>query len=257
MNAFADTRQTGDAFPEPRVVPVEIELVEQNFERMSQEVLQDEAALEDALREKGVLVKEIHHRVKNNLQLISSIINMQIRSAELEETKTVLRRVQERVLSLATIHRDLYQSQENGRVNTGALVTEIVDNSVELVRSEGSDLTVNKDIENLLLYPDQAVPLSLLVSEATTNALKHVGDRPDETSYVDVSLRQDGTSCVFVLANSIGQTTVSDSTGLGSKLMTAFATQLGGKIDVEQSEDRYMLTVSFEALEFEPEARDF
>ena len=257
MNAFADTRRTDEASSERIVVPVEIEMVEQNFEQMSQEILRDEAVLEDALREKGVLVKEIHHRVKNNLQLISSIMNMQIRSAELDETKTVLRRVQDRVLSLATIHRDLYQSQDQGRVNVGALIAEIVDNSAELVNGEGRQLNVTTSIENVLLYPDQAVPISLLVAEAVTNAMKHIGDNPDDKASIDVMLKQDDRACLLVISNSIGETATQDSTGLGSQLMNAFAMQLGGQVETEETNERYVLTLNFNALEFEPEAQDY
>lgn len=257
MDAFADDRKTDAAFPNQIAVPTEIEELEQNFERMSQEILRDEATLEDALREKGVLVKEIHHRVKNNLQLISSIMNMQIRSAQLEETKTVLRRVQDRVLSLATIHRDLYQSQDNGRVNAGALITEIVDNSAELIASEGRKLAVSKDIAPVLLYPDQAVPLSLLVAEATTNAMKYIGEQQPDDAFINVSLKQDDQSCLLVIANSIGEATDQETTGLGSQLMKAFAMQLGGQIDVEEAKGRYILSLSFNVLEFQPESKDY
>lgn len=257
MNAFSDTRETNAAFPQRAVVPTEIEMVEQNFEQMSQEILRDEATLEDALREKNVLVKEIHHRVKNNLQLISSIMNMQIRAAKLEETKTVLRRVQDRVLSLATIHRDLYQSQHNGRVNVGALITEIVENSVELVNGEGRQLKVTKDIAQVMLYPDQAVPLSLLMAEATTNAMKYVGDHPSDKAFIDVTFKQDDTTCQLVVSNSVGNSIDQVSTGLGSQLMNAFAMQLGGQIETEESDGRYRLTLRFNALDFQPEARDY
>lgn len=257
MNAFADTRKTDAAYPEQAVVPTEIEMVEQNFEQMSQEIMRDEAVLEDALREKGVLVKEIHHRVKNNLQLISSIMNMQIRSAKLEETKTVLRRVQDRVLSLATIHRDLYQSQDQGRVNVGALTTEIVENSAEFVNGEGRQLSVTTSIENVLLYPDQAVPLSLLVAEAVTNAMKYIGDDPADKAFIDVVLRQDDRACLLVISNSIGRTAAQDGTGLGGQLMNAFAMQLGGQVETEETDKRYVLTLTFNALEFAPEVQDY
>ena len=257
MNAFADTRKTDAAFPETTFVPSEIEMVERNFEQMSQEILRDEATLEDALRAKSVLVKEIHHRVKNNLQLIASIMNMQIRAAELEETKTVLRRVQDRVLSLATIHRDLYQSQDNGRVNVGALIMEIVENTAELVDGEGQQLKVKTDIAQVLLYPDQAVPLSSLVAEATTNAMKYVGDQPPEGAFIDVAFKQEDTVCYLAISNSLGDTDRQDSTGLGSQLMNAFAMQLGGQIDTEKSDGRYRLSLRFKALEFQPDTRDF
>ncbi|WP_168769207.1 sensor histidine kinase [Yoonia maricola] len=257
MDAFADDRSMHHVYEPNPLAPIEIERLEENFARMSEEVLRDEAVMEDVVREKGVLVKEIHHRVKNNLQLISSIMNMQIRSAKADETKAVLRRVQDRVLSLATIHRDLYQSQDAGRVNVGNLVTEIVEKSTELIIGEGRKLDLQMQIDPVMLYPDQAVPLSLVVAEAATNAMKYIGDQSDKAGMFDVRLKQDGTACLLVMTNSVGPTQDQESTGLGSQLMNAFAMQLGGKIDIEKSPDRYSLTLHFNAAEFQPEARDY
>lgn len=257
MDAFANDRSTHQPYQPNSLFPIEIEKLEENFAQMSEEVMRDEAAMEDVVREKGVLVKEIHHRVKNNLQLISSIMNMQIRNAKSHETKAVLRGVQDRVLSLATIHRDLYQSQDGGRVNVGSLVTEIVEKSVELVIGEGRKLDLEMQIDPFMLYPDQAVPLSLIVSEAATNAMKYIGDQPEKSNTFDVRLKQDGTACLLVMTNSVGPKQDQESTGLGGKLMNAFAVQLGGKIDVEQSQDLYSLTLHFNAAEFQPEARDY
>lgn len=257
MDRFADDRRLSEHAEEPILMPLEIEKLSSNFAQMSKEILNDEATLEDSLREKEVLVKEIHHRVKNNLQLISSIMNIQIRSAKYDETRDVLRRLQDRVLSLATIHRDLYQSQNAGRVNAGALVSEIVDKSVELAIAEGSKLSVTNEIEQLKLFPDQAVPLSLLVAEAATNAMKYIGDGKTDEASIEVKLTQEGANCRLTFSNTIGASGEQESTGLGGTLMNAFAMQLGGKLEMRGSDDRYTLRLEFEALEFEPEARNY
>ena len=82
-----------------------------DFLSMAEGILQDEAELEDALREKSLLIREVHHRVKNNLQLIASIMNMQIRRSRNSETTSVVRRLQDRVLGLARVHRQMYEAQ--------------------------------------------------------------------------------------------------------------------------------------------------
>jgi hypothetical protein len=106
-------------------MPNELQSLAENFDRMTNIVVRDEVALENSLRGKIVLKKEVHHRVKNNLQLISSIMNMnmKIRLAKNEETRTVLSRLQDRVRKLETIHRDLYQSQLGGLVDVHRLMT--------------------------------------------------------------------------------------------------------------------------------------
>ncbi len=257
MDRFANDRSVAVQRSNFALLPDEIEHLEDNFEAMSRDVVQDEATVEDALREKSVLVKEIHHRVKNNLQLIASIMNMQIRTAENHETRTVLRRLQDRVLSLATIHRDLYQSEGGGRVDAGVLLQEIVTKAADMVSLDGGTVEVNTDIDPVLLYPDQAVPLSLLTAEATTNAVKHLGDGKDPNAWLGVSLKQTGDGCVLRVSNSLGQAAAGESTGLGTKLMKAFALQLGGTVEAEATESRYTLTLRFQPSEFQPEARDF
>ncbi|WP_299877880.1 histidine kinase dimerization/phosphoacceptor domain -containing protein [uncultured Sulfitobacter sp.] len=257
MDKFADDRTVQHYREDIVLLPLEIEKLSDNFARMSKEILEDEANLESSLLEKEVLIKEIHHRVKNNLQLISSVMNIQIRSAQHRETKDVLRRLQDRVLSLATIHRDLYQSQDGGLVDAAGLVREIVDKSAEMAISEGSRITVDTEIDDLRLFPDQAVPLSMLVAEAATNAMKYVGSDNDDHASIEVRLRQSGAKWKLVFANSIGDTVSTDSTGLGGTLMDAFAQQLGGELEIHRDDQRYVMELCFEALEFEPEVRNY
>lgn len=257
MDKFADDRTVEQYRDDVVLLPLEIEKLSDNFARMSREIVEDEANLENSLLEKEVLIKEIHHRVKNNLQLISSVMNIQIRSAQHRETKDVLRRLQDRVLSLATIHRDLYQSQDGGRVDAAALVREIIDKSVEMAISEGSTIAIETNIDALRLFPDQAVPLSMLVAEAATNAMKYVGTGKEDQASVKVCLRQSGAKWKLVFANTIGDTAPADSTGLGGTLLNAFALQLGGDLETYREDQKYVMELCFEALEFEPEVRNY
>lgn len=258
MSQFATDRR----FPEKSAqkdMSTELQNIQNNFAKMANSILRDEAVIEDAMRQKTVLLKEVHHRVKNNLQLISSILNMQIRAATHDDTKVVLRRMQDRVLSLATIHSDLYQTTDKGSVNVGNLVREIVDKTVEIGSQTGASVEVIADIDDVLLFPDQAVPMSLLASEAVTNAIKYAGVQADDTAHISVTFQcDDERNCVFELTNPIGAATNDvESTGMGSKLISAFATQLGATIDVEETKQDYSLIVRFKASEFEPEPGNF
>ncbi|MCX7559266.1 sensor histidine kinase [Sulfitobacter sp. F26204] len=259
-------RRNMDNFAETRVIensvshfgmPNELQALANNFDRMTDDIMREEAELEDMVREKNVLIKEVHHRVKNNLQLISSIMNMKIREAKHDETKSVLMRLQDRVLSLASIHRDLYQSQNGGRANAGGLVADIVESSVEIAISKTNAIEVETDFDPVLLYPDQAVPLALLVAEGMTNALKYLGSANKAKPFIRVSLKQVGTECVLTMENSVGDTSFADGTGLGAKLINAFSVQLGGEINFEKGDEVYSLTLRFEIEDFTPEGRDF
>ena len=256
MDEFSDNRRVDTDSPNAGV-PNEFRTLNDNFDRLTDVIMREEARLEDTLREKNVLIKEVHHRVKNNLQLISSIMNMKIRTAQQDETKQVLSRLQDRVLSLATIHRDLYQSQHGGMVDAGSLVSDIVEKSVQVGVSFEEPLNFTTDIEQVMLYPDQAVPLSLLVAEGMTNTMKYLGVPGTSEPFLRASLNQIGDECIFSVSNSIGDAEQVESTGLGSQLINAFTIQLGGKIEIDQSENKYSMTLRFKIADFVPDARDF
>ncbi len=237
---------------------VELADMEDDFFAMAATILQDEAELEDNIRDKNVLLKEVHHRVKNNLQLISSIMNMQRRRATQTETRDVLARLQDRVLSLATIHRDLYQSQSGGRVDASSLVSEIVEKSVEIGEDTNKEVTRTVDVDPILLYPDQAVPLSLLVAEASTNAMKYLGPDKSGEQWIDFSLKVDDKhTCTMTFKNSASGENDVESTGLGAQLINAFAMQLGGTVEVSHAVDHYIMTLQFQIADFLEESADF
>lgn len=240
-------------------MPTELQTIQDSFLSMADSILREEAKMEDAMRHQSVLTKEVHHRVKNNLQLISSILNMQIRSAKHAETKMMLRRIQDRVLSLATIHRDLYQTGAAGQVNVGDLVREVVEKTVHIGSETEREIALTLDIDNVMLYPDQAVPMSLLVAEAATNAMKYVGTLGVDQPWISLSFKTDveNKMCRLEIVNSIGPARDVESTGLGAKLIAAFGIQLGAKVEIEETEDTYKMTVAFEAAAFEPESTDF
>ena len=227
-------------------VPVEIVAMEQAFLAMANSILQDEARLEDSLREKNILLKEVHHRVKNNLQLISSIMNMQIRQAPTEANKRVLQRLQDRILSLATVHKSLYQDNEMARVDAGILMREIVARSLDIGMEANAGVDVVEEYDSILVGPDDAAPLSLLTSEAVTNALKYVPRGGKERTNITVSLKHTGDERALLrVSNTAGGDAPEEGTGLGSKLITAFARQLNGTLSTSEENGLYVLELDF------------
>jgi two-component sensor histidine kinase len=227
-------------------VPVELRDMEAAFIGMGESILRDEAQLEDSLREKNILLKEVHHRVKNNLQLISSIMNMQIRQADSDEAGHVLRRLQERILSLATVHKNLYQSDNTVRADAKQLLSEAVGQLLKVGLASNSNVKVVQEYADISLEADDAAPLTLLVSEAITNALKHVGTDTDDAGELSVHLVTDGPErALLTISNTIINIPREAGTGLGSKLIHAFARQLNGNVEIEQTDDRYILSLRF------------
>ncbi len=257
IRAFA-TARTIPVATSARDTPNELFEVIEAFQTMADRIVRDEADLEDGLHEKDVLLKEVHHRVKNNLQLIASITNMQIRTARSPETKLMLRRLQDRVLGLATIHRNLYQASVLSDVRADTLITELTEQLSRTAIPAGSDIRFDVEVEPVSLYPDQAVPLSLMLTEAVTNALKYIGRPPGGRPWVSVSLTVQPDRMVrLAVRNSLGEPLErvegAAISGLGTQLMNAFVMQLGATSLIQAAEGVFVVEATFMPSNFAPE----
>lgn len=240
-------------------VPRELVEIQKAFVRMADSIVRDEAALEDNLRDKNILLKEVHHRVKNNLQLISSLMNMQIRRAQSDDARQVLKRLQDRLLSLATVHKNLYQTEDLDRVDAGKLVEEIIGQLLVMGLSAGRSVQLTQEYASIQMDADDAAPLTLLVSEALTNALKYLGPpRDGGPTRLEISLKKTGEAeAEFCIVNSTAGAQGSEGTGLGSQLISAFARQLNGHVEVGFENDEHALKLRFPILERVKDAYDF
>ncbi len=236
--------------------PEELEVMADSFRTMTRRLSEQDRHREEDLHEKTVLLREVHHRVKNNLQLISSMMNMQIRATGSPEAKRLLHRVQDRVMALSAIHRHLYMARNLSRVPADQLLEEIIQQLVTVgsVDEAGHRLRVDTELQSIEISPDQSVPLSLLVAEAATNAVKHCGASRDKAPWLAISLTAPDaeTLCLRVVnsrAHDRGETTAdeerSDGSGLGSRLIQSFVTQLNGTLDIKDLPERYELNVLF------------
>ncbi len=260
MRSFARDRRL-PAQSSASDMALELRDMENDFLRMSDSILQDEAQLEDALREKTILLKEVHHRVKNNLQLISSIMNMQIRQSETDETKRVLRRLQERIRGLAAIHRQLYRTADLGRVDVRELLEELTQHVALMSDRDDRKLQITRELDHVEVYPDQAMPLALLTAEAVANAEKYIQRDATGRAQITVRLTKTGDKDVcFEVANSSDPErlpVVDKMGGLGQRLIQAFASQLGGELTQGLDGDVYRVKVEFRISDFKPEVVDY
>ncbi|PZO67430.1 MAG: histidine kinase [Paracoccus denitrificans] len=232
--------------------PAEIAEVSRTFRDMARILIRDNAAMEEAVQEKTVLLKEVHHRVKNNLQLIASIINMQSRVIHDSDAKRVLRSVQDRVLSLATIYRNLYQAEHLDTVEADRLISDIIAQMSGAAIAPGTAIKVETEFDKLTLVPDQAVPLTLLTTEAFTNAVKYAGaPTSGGPAWVRVTLEKVGPGrASLMVQNSLGGAVPdTDSTGLGSQLIEAFALQLDAEPEISSTDDSFTLQMEFAVVE--------
>lgn len=255
MRSFASgSRSVGDI--EMRSAPLEIREMAYAYRQMTDSIIRDEAALENTVHQKEVLLREVHHRVKNNLQLIASIMSMHIRKAQTTETRDVIRKLQDRVMSLATIHRELYQTVGLTDVHAAELLSSITMQVIKLSALPDRSVAVAKSFDDVVLTPDQAVPLALLLAEALGNALKYDANPAQVTVTIEVSLRA-GPDGATVLTVSHSKTLPTgpamlalDHDPLNVQLLEAFAAQLGGRVrrNIEQNTSHLIVEFALRPL---------
>ena len=240
--------------------PDEFKDAERAFNRMALLITEAEAQQMTDLHDKEVLLREVHHRVKNNLQMIASIMNLEARNAYTDEARYMLAGLQRRVRGLAMLHRSLYTQAETSRIDARDLVASVVSDTSAMLPE--TSVRIDTDLISVMLYPDQAVPLSMWVAEALTNAIKYVRPDASNVAFIRVDLTVDDAGMASIsVQNSINKTAkVTPSsfkgTGLGTKLMTAFCRQLEGEDEIKDTGGQYAHTLRFRVQNFIPEADD-
>jgi len=192
-----------------------------------------------SLREKEVLLKEVHHRVKNNLQVISSLLNLQARHVLDPQALEMFKESQNRVRSIALFHEKLYQSRDLAHVEASEYLKTLIANLLAAYGARPSALVLDVGEEEVLLGVDVAVPLGLVVNELISNALKHAFPG-GHLGQIRVELRRvEETRCrLSVIDNGVGFPSNLDfrrAPSLGLQLVCTLVDQLGGAIELIRS----------------------
>lgn len=212
-----------------------------------------EDKLRASLQEKEVLLGEIHHRVKNNLQVIISLLALQSRAVKNDKIAGALQDSQSRIRSMALIHEQLYRSGELSRIDYRAYLRVLTD---ELLRSYSSDtdsVSLGMDVDEIYLGIRTALPCSLIISELVSNCLKHAFQGEDQ-GQIKVTLRRltDGKLRLIVADNGKGFPPDFDyrnSESLGLRLVTNLVElQLHGKMEL-RADQGTQFRIDFEALD--------
>lgn len=159
--------------------------------------------LEESLKEKETLLAEIHHRVKNNLAIVTSLMELQAMRSDKKELQELLRLAQRRIQTIATIHELLYSAESLSYINFGENITQLVDN-IERMYSGGKHITTTVDLEDVPMNIHQAIPCALMINEVITNVYKHAFTQTDH-GHLEVSLREiDENVEIIVKDNGVG-----------------------------------------------------
>jgi two-component sensor histidine kinase len=167
----------------------EDQMIELGLLTFFEEIEYNKKMLEDSVKEKEVLLKEIHHRVKNNLQIISSLLNLQNVLVDDEKTKSVLLDCRSRVRSMSLIHEKLLRSQDFDNFNYKDYLEELVEEIKSTHSYSPNNLNVHLDIAHFKLGLDTAIPLGLIINEIFTNSMKY-GLNKDEKNEIYVQVKE-------------------------------------------------------------------
>lgn len=196
-----------------------------------------EARLKDSVAEKDVLLKEIHHRVKNNLQIMSSLLNLQMAKITDAYTLDELKATRNRIRSMALIHERLYQSENLSQVNFAEYVDVFSRHLRSLCNVDPGKIEILLDIDAADLHVDMAIPCGMIVSELLTNALKYAFPM-ERHGIIKVVLRSEPAERVLIVEdNGVGlPPTIDLSTAntLGLQLVRGLAKQIGATVSIER-----------------------
>jgi PAS domain S-box-containing protein len=214
---------------------IEEELIRQR--QHLEEMVQERTA---ALAEKTILLKEIHHRVKNNLQVVSSLLDMQAEHSEDERAIQALRESQTRVRAMSVVHERLYQSPELVSFDASGYVQSIVNHLFGVYSDPTRAIVLDVQVDEISLDISKAIPCALIINELVSNALKYAYPRREEQGKISVELRSTGDSSLTlsVSDNGVGlppDLDLQDPPSLGLQLVTMLTQQIGGQLELDTS----------------------
>ncbi len=212
-----------------------------------------ENALKSSLKEKEVLIREIHHRVKNNMQIISSLLNLQKQYVNDEEAVNVLKESQNRVKSMAMIHEKLYKSRNFSEINFADYIRSLVS---DLFYSYGVDSNRVKTIillEEVMMGLETAIPCGLIVSELVTNTLKYAFPHQEKGEFkIELHSCSDGFYNLIISDNGVGMPeniNFDETDTLGLQLVNSLVNQLEGTIELNRNNGT-LFKIKFKELEY-------
>ncbi|MBL57914.1 MAG: hypothetical protein CMP61_12080 [Flavobacteriales bacterium] len=201
------------------------------------ELKKAEVELKNNVQQKEILLKEVHHRVKNNLQVISSILNLQTGYIDDEHTLEIIRECQDRIKSMAFIHESLYQKEDLAEVNLSEYLQNLCNNLKHSYRTPDRNILIDFDIDEISLSLDAAIPCGLIVNELVSNCFKYAFN-DQNTGSIKVSLAKDNNNNKLLVVHDSGQGLPQDlnietNDSLGLQLVWTLVDQIDGAIQYE------------------------
>ncbi|TVR67002.1 MAG: sensor histidine kinase, partial [Spirochaetaceae bacterium] len=218
--------ETADLYPR---APREVRKLVDRFNTFIDRIDQQQASLQRSVQEKTVLIRELHHRVKNNLQVIASLLNLQSADVADPRDSRLFDRSRDRVLSMALVHEQLYQTEDLSVIPFDLYLQDLVGHIRGSIRRE--DITLEVSGEPVLLNIDRAIPCGMIVNELVNNAYEHAFNA-NRSGTIRVSMTTDQNVHVLEVADSGSGISDNPRQSLGMTLVRMLVEQIGGTFDI-------------------------
>jgi two-component sensor histidine kinase len=237
LTVTADAMAFGqlDTVSELRGAPIEIWQLGETLKSMAVRLEHREADLRESLAQKQLMLREIHHRVKNNLQIVTSLLNLYARLPRSGAFREAFADLQIRINALALVHRHLYESEDLKEIDLAPFMRNLCGLLQDGSGVPNRRVTVQLDVPDLRMSGDRAVPLALLTTEIVTNSFKHAFPQSRSGSVaIRLEVSAEGAAILSIADDGIGPTTdpTAPASTMGATLIAAFAKQLGGTMNV-------------------------
>ncbi len=214
-------------------------------------LLQSYKTIDQQNKEKDILIDEINHRVKNNLQFISAMVEMQILNNNNNNNNEALVDTSRRIKAMSLVHELLYNKNEQDGLSMKAYILELSENLKEMALGDSNPINIEMEIEDLMMDSKTALSLGMIISELVSNSFKHAFDRIKEPKvFIKLSKEKStGIISLVVIDNGNGyQLNTEKKGGLGSRLVDIFSRQLEGEYTIE-SNDHFSYVLQFKPIE--------
>jgi two-component sensor histidine kinase len=218
-------------------------------------IVEKNEVIDSALKEKVILLKEIHHRVKNNLQIISSLLNLQARNVTDIEARNALEEGKERIQAIALIHQRLYQNDSFTTIAMNDYMDDLVKQLSRTYLSNQQNIQISIEAEAVELNLDTAIPVGLIICELVTNVMKHAFKETDQGNiFIELKKQAHLSNGYLLVVKDDGsgmqkQDTHYNIEGLGSEIVSALTEQLEGKMETISNEKGTEIAIYFKEVE--------
>ena len=216
------------------------------------DVTESKQAEDALLAMEEIRTKEIHHRIKNNLQVVSGLLYLESLNFKYEEVIEAFKESENRIHSIALIHEKLYRSEDLVSLDFSEYVTDLIDYLFHSYDVNEKLIKMNLKVEDVYLDIDRAVPLGIIINELTSNALKHAF-KDGEEGEIDINFSKENNDFILTIRDTGGSfpddLDINDTESLGLQLVTRLVSQIDGSIELDLSQGTiFKITFSYEKV---------